>query len=456
MREESPSESKTGTLTSGSIGKSIFSMAGPIFLGMLAFSSANLVDTFFVAQLGTPQLAAMGFLGPVFALGLSIISSIGAGLQSVVSRAIGSNDAAAARGVTLHSLILALSIVVVAIGIGLILREQIFRTLGANESTLPYAEAYFNIWLVSLVVMAIPTLAGSALVANGNSRAASLFYIGAAVLNAIFDPILIFGYGPFPALGIEGAALSSLISYLVVAAIAIATLFRDEALRPRWVDVVGHRIVKSWRRVLRVALPIMATGLVTPFLFGVLIRVYASFGDHVVAAATASSRIMRLATLVAVALGMGLAAVVGQNWGAGLRKRVIDAVGLSQRVSLIWGTIAWVGIAAGSGLIATAFVDDPLTSGTLRVFLLIDPASYGVLGVFSVCSQTLNAIDRASAATTLSLLSGVAEALVVVGAAFVSNDLVVVLLALTAVEWATALVAALYVRRILRTAEMET
>jgi Na+-driven multidrug efflux pump len=151
---------------------------------------------------------------------------------------------------------------------------------------------------------------------------------------------------------------------------------------------------------------------------------------------------------------MGLAAVVGQNWGAELRQRVIDAVGLSERASLVWGALGWAGIAAGSGLIAAAFVDDPQTTETLRLFLLIMPASFGAHGVGSVCGQTLNAIDRASMSTVLSVGGGVASAIFALGAAFVAEDVAVVLFALVAADWASAAVAAVYVHRVLRTAEM--
>ncbi|MBT7506072.1 MAG: MATE family efflux transporter, partial [Rhodospirillales bacterium] len=182
-----------GRLTTGSVGQHVTNMTVPMVWGIFAIVAVSITDMFFVGQLGTVPLAAMGFVAPVSMLLFSLGIGMGAGTSSVVSRAIGGSSRDHIQRLTTDALTLTFLISSVFTLLGIVTIEPTFRLLGADDETMPYITAYMVPWYIGIVFLVVPMTGNSAIRACGDAKWPGLIMLGSAILNAILDPILIFG-----------------------------------------------------------------------------------------------------------------------------------------------------------------------------------------------------------------------------------------------------------------------
>lgn len=373
-----------------------------MLIGLIAMVSVSVVDTFFVGQLGTDPLAAMGFSFPVMFFMTGIASGLGTALQSGVSRTVGDDSTDDANRLTTHALLLAVTVAVVLIGLGLTFMEPLFRLLGADATTMPLIESYMTIWFANLFFFVIPWVGGAALMGHGDAKTPMYFMVGASLVNALLDPLLIFGLGPVPALELPGAALASAISRGMATGATLWVLVRKDYLLSVGDDFFAN-IGTSWWEQLRIAAPAAGTNIIIPVTTAILTRLTANYGKPAVAAYGAGTRIQALATLVFNAIAIGLVPVIGQNWGADLTDRVVSALKLSERTAIAWGAASWGLLFAASPWIASTMVEGAETIDALVLFLTIVPIGYAGTGVFIVGVSSLNALDYPVHAAALSI-----------------------------------------------------
>lgn len=372
-------------------------------VGIVALMAFNVVDTFFVAQLGTRELAAVSLTFPVVTLLFSLTLGLGTGVTAVVSQVLGEGDRGGFRRLTTDALLLGLVVVGTASVVGLLTIDPVFRALGADDALLPLVREYMEIWYLGMGFLVIPILGNAALRAAGDTRVPAMIMVGAALANAILDPLLIFGLGPIPAMGIRGAALATVIGRATTLVVALAVLgVREKAIVLGWPGVVP--LLRSWRRIATVAAPAGATQALTPLAIAAVTAMVAGFGPAAVAAYGAGSRIEAVALIPSMALAAGLAPFVGQNEGARRPDRVAAAVRMSLRFAIGWGLFTFVAFLAVGGVVARAFVDAPEVAGHLATLLHVVPASHAAQGVFVVVVATFNASHRANRAAALGAL----------------------------------------------------
>jgi len=373
-----------------------------MLVGLVSVMSMSLIDTFFVGQLGTIPLAAMSFSFPVIFFVGGISTGLSTAAASEISRAVGGGDREAARRITSHVLMLALTLVVGLLTLGFPFMRPVFRLLGATGETMPLIVDYMTIWLFGMLFFVVPVVGTSALRARGDAKTPMYLMIAGTVINAALDPVLIFGLGPVPHLGIEGAALATAIARGITTAVTLRVLSHKGHVRPFGAGILED-VWKSWSGLLRIGVPAAGTNVIVPVTTAILTRLVSTYGEPAVAAYGAGSRIESMAVLVFFALSSGLSPIVGQNWGAALRERVTEALAISERVAFGWGVFTWLFFALGSGLLASIFVEGGEAAEHLALFLVVVPAGHALQGVFLVCNATLNAIDRPVHAAALSV-----------------------------------------------------
>lgn len=189
------------TLVEGNIKKQLFQMTWPMIFGMLGLVVFNLVDTYFIGQLGVKQLAAMGFTFPVVTLINSFALGLGIGTSALVSRALGQGNHDQAARITTDSLVLAILLAACISIVGLLTIDPVFNMLGAEEDVLFYIKQYMSIWYMGSVFVVIPMVGNNAIRATGDTRTPALVMVVAGLSNAIMDYLLIFGIGIFPKVG---------------------------------------------------------------------------------------------------------------------------------------------------------------------------------------------------------------------------------------------------------------
>lgn len=303
------------------VGRTLLALAGPSFIGIAAVIMFMVVDTFFVGRLGPKPLAAMSFCFPVMFVVFSITMGVGIGTTSVIARTIGEGDRERVRRVTTDALILAVLVVLVVAGVGLSAMTPIFRLMGADDTVMPLIRSYMTPWFCGCGLLVIPMVGNSAIRATGDTRSPSVIMLVAVCVNAVLDPLLIFGIGPFPELGLPGAAYASVLSWLVTFSAALWLLVRREKMIAKRVFVPAT-LWSSWKPVLHVGLPAAATNLLVPLSSGILTRIIAGYGSEAVAAFGVATRVESLAMVGIQAMSTALTPFVGQNFGANQCNRI--------------------------------------------------------------------------------------------------------------------------------------
>ena len=177
-------------LTEGQVPIQLLRLTLPMIWGVLSVLAFSLADTYFVAQLGTKELAAMSFTFPVVTILGSIAMGLGTGASSVIARVIGRGEHQQVQRLTTDSLLLSLLIVSILASLGLITINPLFATLGAELELLPLIRDYMNIWYLGMVFLVVPMVGNSVIRASGNTVLPSLIMTLAAGVNILVDPLL--------------------------------------------------------------------------------------------------------------------------------------------------------------------------------------------------------------------------------------------------------------------------
>ena len=380
-------------LTKGSVGATLLRLTLPMVIGVFAIFAFNLADTYFVAQLGTRELAAMTFTFPIVMVLGGIALGLGTGTASVVARAIGEGNPQHVRRLASDSLLLALCIVAVLAFAGLLTINPMFRLLGATEELLPLIRRYMRVWYPGMVFVVVPMVGNNAIRATGDTRFPSLVMVVGALVNVVLDPILIFGLAGFPRLDLAGAAIATVVARSTTCVAALMILH----FRERMLDFSvpsGRDFLRSCRAILSVGGPAAGTAIINPLGAGLVTRIAAGLGATTVAAMGAGMRVATFALVPVIALSTALVPFVGQNWGAANLARVDRARRHANLLAMGWGVVCVCLMISLAGLIARQFGTDAEVVHRIRLFLWIVPLGFALQGICIVSGAFLNAINR--------------------------------------------------------------
>ncbi|WP_288132693.1 MATE family efflux transporter [Microbulbifer sp.] len=391
------------SLLEGSVAAHLRRLALPMVWGILATMSFNVVDTYFVAQLGSGPLAAMSFTFPVVMVINAIAIGLGAGTSSAVARAYGAGDLNRVRRLATDAVLLAALIAIVVTVVGLLTIEPLFRLLGAEESLLPLIADYMVPWYLGAVFAMAPMVALSAIRAIGNSALTGRIMVAVALFNLVLDPLLIFGWGFFPRLELQGAALATIIARSVSFVAAFYYLAHREQLlaMPVWRLPV---IRESWGQLLKVGLPAIATNVIIPMSGGVVVALVAAHGAEAVAGLGVALRIEPLALIVFYALSSVVGPFIGQNAGAGKVGRAQLTVSVLARFCMVFGVGMALVLYFAGGPVASLFSDSPQVLSVAVAYLTVVPISYAGYGFVMSANAAFNGLGHPLPGTLISFL----------------------------------------------------
>ncbi|WP_047044219.1 MATE family efflux transporter [Vibrio mexicanus] len=379
---------KHGLLT-GSIPEVLRKMTIPMTFGMISILMFNLVDTFFISLLGTQALAAVSYTFPVtFALNC-ITMGIGVGLSSCVGRLLGQGENRSAARITTHALILAVTLMTLASTFGLLSIAPLFSMLGAAKELHPLIEQYMQIWYITIPLLVIPMAGNSAIRATGDTKTPAKIMIVAGLINGILDPLLIFGLGPFPELGIQGAAIASGISWFGALCCSLYVLVKREKLLT-WPNLNFY--LQDWKQVLSIGSPAAVSNALAPISGAVLMMMLSSHGTEAVAAYGAAQRIEAILLLVLMALTSVLTPFMAQNMGAKNPERSFAGLFLSMRFAIVFQLFIFIMMVPLSTPLSALFSQEETVRDLLWHYLLVVPFSYGFQGIVMMLVSGLNAL----------------------------------------------------------------
>lgn len=390
-------------LTEDPIVPTLAKLTWPMIFGMLGSVLFNLADTFFIGKVGVDELAAIGFTFPAIMFVSSIAGGIGIGTASLFSRILVSKEKSAVRRYAMHIFILALIAVIIFVLLGLFTIEPLFGLLGASADLIPLIKEYMVIWYWAIIFVVIPMVGNNMIRATGNTFAPGMIMVFGNVINIILDPLLIFGYGPFPAMGLEGAALATAISMALTCVLSLYILIKQEQLLVL-VKPVIREMIHVWKQVLNVGLPAAMAILITPLSIGFITRILAGFGADAVAAFGVVSRLETFAFTLIYALGSVLTVFAGQNWSAEKPDRLRKGLHISAIFSLALGCFFFLLSQLLAPQIAAIFSDNGRVISITADYLVIVSFSYGFQGILMLCTNTLDGINKPLISFSLTML----------------------------------------------------
>ena len=394
---------RTTNMTEDEIGPTLRRMTVPMIVGMVMMMSFGLVDTFFVSLLGTEPLAAISFTFPVTFTVISLNIGLGIGTSAVIGKLLGAKQVEKSQFYATGSMMLSFIMVGILAVIGALTIEPIFKLLNAEDALMPYIREYMQVWYVSSLFLALPMVGNSVLRASGDTRTPSIIMATGGGINALLDPIFIFGFGPVPAMGIQGAAVATFIAWVIGAAWIIYLLaVRRKLMLPRLLSI--SELKDSSKDILRIGLPAAGANMLTPIAGGIMTALVASYGAEAVAAWGVGNRMESMASIVILALSMTLPPFVSQNVGAENYERVKRAYNITLRFILLWQFIVFAGLWLLHSVVADAFAHEKQVAELIGLFLMIVPLGYGLQGVIILTNSSLNAMHKPMAALVLSII----------------------------------------------------
>ncbi|WP_019029114.1 MATE family efflux transporter [Colwellia piezophila] len=378
-------------------------MTIPMIYGMVLLMTFNLVDTFFVSLLGTQPLAAISFTFPVTFTVLSLTIGLGIGTSAVIARYLGKKDTRSAKNTATAAMYLAAIIVACLSTVGYFITDPLFMLLGAQPSLLPLIHQYMDIWYIGSVCLIGPMIGNAVLRASGDTKTPSIIMGSAGLINAILDPIFIFGFGPVPAMGIQGAAIATLISWLFGLAFVLYILTKKlDLIHTTMLPI--KELVCACREILKIGLPAAGANMLTPIAAAIMTAIVASYGESAVAAFGVGSRLESIACLIVLALSMTLPPFISQNFGAGQLHRVEEAYKVAIKFILVWQVFIYVLLALCAHWIASVFTSDAEVADLIKLFIWILPLGYGLQGIIILTNSSFNALHKPMIALGLSVV----------------------------------------------------
>lgn len=374
--------------TTGSIFKHITTMTLTASIGLMAIFLVDLVDMIFISMLGKAELAAaVGYAGAVlfFTTSFGIGMSISAG--ALVARALGAGDTEMARRRSATAMTFGVLTGMVFAGVVWLNIGGFLRLLGASGDTLLLGTLYLQIIVPSLPFLLIGMVGGAILRARGAAKQAMMTTIVGGVINAVLDPILIFGLD----LELTGAAIASVAARVSIGGSALYLLYKHHGglRRPTFPEMR-----MDFTAIYAIAMPAILTQLATPVGQAYVTRSMAEFGEDAVAGMAIVGRLTPVAFGVLFALSGAVGPVIGQNAGAGLPDRVRESFWDGLKFSLIVTLMIGALLFGLRGPIVALFQVDGITAELVVLFCGPLALAFYFNGVIFVSNAAFNNLGK--------------------------------------------------------------
>lgn len=354
-------EAVSGTeqdFTEGKLSRAILLLSIPAVLEMVMESIFVIVDIFFVSRLGADAIATVGLTESLITIIYAISLGLGTATTSMVSRRIGEKNPEAASRAAFQAIITGIA-VSIAIGIpGFLYAEKLLGIMGASTVIVENMSGYTRIMIGGNIVVMLLFIINAIFRSAGDAAVAmKVLWIG-NIINIILDPCLIFGLGPFPQMGITGAATATMIGRGTAVLFQLYLLFFG---RKRIRLSVNHLSVdfRIILKLLRLSVGSIGQNLISTTSWVALVRIISVFGSEVVAGYTIAIRIIGFTILPSWGISNAASTLVGQNLGAKKPERAERAVWVTGWVNMILlGVIGLILVLYPQPFIGF-FIDDP-------------------------------------------------------------------------------------------------
>jgi putative MATE family efflux protein len=380
----------TRDFTKGSILSALIILSIPMILEMSMESLFAIVDTFFVSKLGAASIAVVGLTESILVLAYAVGIGLAIGATATVARRVGEQDLEGAARTATHAVYLGIIVSVVMGAAGVIFTPQLFGLLGAEPEVIELGMPFMRIMLGTNIVIVFLFILNGIFRGAGDAAIALRVLIIANGLNIFFCPMFIFGYGPFPELGVTGAAVATVCGRGIGVAYAAWALFirengRLHVRKDHW--TFDPKLL--WSLVSLSATAVLQF-LIATLSWSGLVMILAGFGTAVLAGYQIGLRVIMFVLLPAVGFANAAATLVGQNLGAGQPERAERSVWTAGFLNAGLLGIAGLFFVLFPGIVVGIFTQDPEVSAFASECLRIVGYGYSFYGLGMVMESSFN------------------------------------------------------------------
>jgi putative MATE family efflux protein len=380
-------------LTSGSLTGHLLKTTSFMLVSMIFQTLYILVDLFWVGRLGTDAIAAVGLAGNLSFIVIAITQVLSVGTTTLVSHASGRKDQDQAIFLFNQSQVLAMVVAAVFLVFAMLTRHQYAASQAASEGMRIATEEYL-LWFIPAMALQFAMVAmGAALRGTGNFKPGMYVQTGTVVINMVSAPFLIFGWGPFPEMGVSGAAVATLLS-IVVGVIWISFYFIDAKAYLRFHFGQWRPQPRVWWDMLKIGLPAGAEFASMGIYMAVIYTITKPFGAAAQGGFTIGLRMVQAMFLPVVALGFAVAPVAGQNFAARKGDRVRQVFKAAAGMAAGAMLIAAVGVFLFATPLMRIFTEDPEVIAVGVEYLRIVVLNFVASGVTFVSSSMFQALGN--------------------------------------------------------------
>src|SRR5881296_431928 len=343
IRIHSHMDPRTRRLLEGPIAPTLLALAAPNVVMLVAQVAITVLEAYFVGWLGADALAGVSVTFPLFMLMQTMSAGgMGGGVAAAVARALGAGRGDDASRLVTHAIVIALALAMVFTGVAFAGGRAIYGAMGARAGALEAALAYSNVIFAGAVAVWLFNTLASVVRGTGNMLLPASVVLGGSPILVVLSPALIFGWGPFPRLGVTGAALAVVAYYAAGTLVLFVYLASGRSLVR--LSPALHFDRSLFAQILRVGAPSLVNNVMTNLTVVLLTALVGPFGTFALAGYGMGVRLEYLLIPLVVGFGSALVTMVGTNFGAGQRTRARRVAWTGALIAA--GTTEAIGLAA--------------------------------------------------------------------------------------------------------------
>lgn len=392
-------------LTEGSIPRHLLAVAMPMLIGNFIQTGYSIIDAIWIGRIvGRSAMGAIAISFPILFIFIAVAAGATMATTILISQYYGAKNFELLKKTVGSSVLFAIMLGVVLSTAGFFSTEQILHLLKTPESLIGLASSYLKINFIGFTIMYMGFLVTSILRGIGDTKTPLLFMVVGVAINALLDPLLIIGVGPFPKLGLNGAAVASIAGQLVAFTMGFFYLRnRGNLVAIRLKTLVwDSTIIKL---IMRIGFPSMIQQSALSLGMAAIISFVNRFGETATAAFGATSRLDAVAFLPAMSIGMAISAISGQNLGAKKYERVQQTFRWGLLLTVCFSTFFSIVFLTIPGKLLSLFINDPEVISIGTTYLRIVGPSSIMFAIMFVANGVINGAGHTKVTLAFTLIS---------------------------------------------------
>lgn len=390
--------------TSGKISRAILLLAIPMFFEMVWESTFAIVDIFWVSRLGKEAIAVVGLTESVLNIVYTVAFGFSMGVTAVVARRIGEKNKDKAALSACQSIAIGIGFSIIMAIPGVLYAAKALELMGASENVIEIGENYTLLMFGGNVVIMLLFINNAIFRSAGDAALAMWALLVSNALNIALDPCFIFGWGPFPELGVTGAAVATNIGRGSAVIFQLWILFRGNAR----IHILKKHILLNLtiiKKLLNLSIGGIGQFMIATASWIFLYRILAFYGDSAIAGYTIGIRIILFTLLPSWGISNAASTLVGQNIGAGKLKRAVKSVWYTSYVNMAFLGLVAVILIAKADFWAGIFTTDPVVTRIAVLCLQIMGAGFILYALGMVMLQALNGSGDTKSPTIINFIA---------------------------------------------------